>query len=136
MLHNFGKVHSLPHSKGKTDFQLNFIATSRRNSLIVISMVADDLKAVVNTLVTYYTAVPQIHHILVHLCNRSPGRIVEAYIDPFESLSVDGLLMVIVQNTGMITATYQVDMTLWTLYVADTFLFHYSVVHFALLGWD
>lgn len=53
MLHNFGKVHSLPHSKGRTDFQLNFVATSHRNSLIVISMVADDLKAVVNTLVTY-----------------------------------------------------------------------------------
>lgn len=39
---------------------------------------------------------------------RSPGRIVEAYIDSFEALSTDGLLTVIVQNTGSITATYQV----------------------------
>ena len=139
MLHNFGKVHSLPHSKGRTDFQLNFVATSRRNSLIVISMVADDLKAVVNTLVTYiYMPCHRCITFLSMCVYRSPGRIIEAYIDPFESLSVDGLLMVIVQNTGMITATYQVNMILGTVcgrynYV---FLFHYSVVYCTLLGWN
>ncbi len=39
---------------------------------------------------------------------RSPGRIVEAYIDPFEALSIDGQLDVFVQNIGGITATYNV----------------------------
>lgn len=46
--------------------------------------------------------------------------------------------MVIVQNTGMITATYQVSMILGTVcgrynYV---FLFHYSVVYCTLFGWN
>ena len=33
----------------------------------------------------------------------------DAYIDPFESLSIDGYLNVYVQNTGDITATYAVS---------------------------
>ena len=40
--------------------------------------------------------------------HRSPGRIVEAYIESFEALSSDGLLNIIVQNTGSLTATYKV----------------------------
>lgn len=39
---------------------------------------------------------------------RSPGRIVEAYIDPFEALTETGELVVIVQNLGTISASYQV----------------------------
>ena len=42
---------------------------------------------------------------------RSPGRIVEAFIDPFESLSIDGLLNVYIQNTGSITATYTISVS-------------------------
>ena len=48
MLHNFGRVHSLPHSSGTTNYQLNFIAGKPRRSLITVSMVADDLQIVVN----------------------------------------------------------------------------------------
>ena len=44
----------------------------------------------------------------VYMCAyRSPGRIVEAYIDSFEALAETGTLMVILQNIGSITATYQ-----------------------------
>lgn len=48
MLRNFGKVHSLPHSSGMTNFQLNFIADKPMRSLLTISMVADDLQIVIN----------------------------------------------------------------------------------------
>ena len=48
MLYNFGRVHSLPHSKKTTNFQLNFIAQRAQRSLITLSMQADNLKAVVN----------------------------------------------------------------------------------------
>ena len=50
MLYGFGKVHSAPHHQDVTDYQVNFIANQKRNSLIVISMVADDLEAITNKL--------------------------------------------------------------------------------------
>ena len=88
MLHNFGKVHSVPHSRGLVDYQLSFLADRPTKSLIMISMVADDLKVIVH---------------------KSPGRIVEAYIEAFEALSTTGDLLVIVQNIGGLTASYNVS---------------------------
>ena len=87
MLHNFGKVHSVPHTHGLIDYQLNFLADRPTKSIVMLSMVADDIKAVVH---------------------KSPGRIVEAYIDAFEALATTGDLMVIVQNIGSLTASYNV----------------------------
>ena len=43
----------------------------------------------------------------VYTTYRSPARIVEAYIDPFEALTETGELTVIIQNIGTITASYQ-----------------------------
>lgn len=43
--------------------------------------------------------------------NRSPARIVEAYLDPFEALSTTGLLTVYVQNIGVLTSTYMVSVS-------------------------
>ena len=88
MLHNFGKVHSVPHSRGLVDYQLNFLADRPTKSLIILSMVADDIKVIVH---------------------KSPGRIVEAYIEAFEALSTTGDLLVIVQNIGGLTASYNVS---------------------------
>lgn len=90
MLHNYGKVHSVPHmtSNGKIDYQLNFLADRPTKSVVMISMVADDIKAVVN---------------------KSPGKIVEAYIEAFEALATTGDLIVIVQNIGSLTASYNVS---------------------------
>ena len=88
MLHNFGKVHSVPHTRGLVNYQLNFLADRPTKSLIMISMVADDLKVIVH---------------------KSPGRIVEAYIEAFEALSTTGDLLVIVQNIGGLTASYNVS---------------------------
>lgn len=88
MLHNFGRVHSLPHTKGGTDFQVNYIAERPTKSVIVITMAADDLR-IVNRI--------------------SPGRIVSAFMDTFEALSTTGLLMVFIQNTGSFTAIYNVS---------------------------
>ncbi len=87
MLHNFGKVHSLPHTNGRTDFQVNFIADRPTTSLLVITMAADDLKVTTKV---------------------APGRIVSAYIDTFESLSTTGSLTTIIQNMGTYTTTYDV----------------------------
>lgn len=87
MLFNFGKVHSMPHTRDITDYQINFIANKPTKSLIVISMVADDMKLVVH---------------------KSSGRIVEAYIESFEALSSTGTLLALVQNIGSLTATYNV----------------------------
>ena len=87
MLHNFGKVHSLPHTKGLTDFQVNFIADRPTTSIIIVTMAADDLKVV----------------------NRvAPGRIISVFIDTFEALSSTGLLLAVIQNTGTFTSTYNV----------------------------
>jgi hypothetical protein len=87
MVHNFGKVHSTKYDSNtnEIDYQLNFIADSIQRSLIVITLQADDIRFIVN---------------------RSPGRIIEAFIDPFEALSTNGLLNVFIQNTGSLTATY------------------------------
>ena len=87
MLHNFGKVHSFPHTSERTDFQMNFIAQRVRRSLLTLSMEADSLRTVVN---------------------RASGRILEAFLEPFESLSTEGLLDIYIQNTGGLTATYTV----------------------------
>ncbi len=48
MLHNFGKVYSARHHHKATDYQVNFVATKTKRSLIVVSMVADDLKLVIH----------------------------------------------------------------------------------------
>lgn len=87
MLHNFGKTHSLPHTNGRTDFQVNFIADRPTTSLLVITMAADDLKITTRV---------------------APGRIVSAYIDSFEALSTTGTLLTVIQNTGTYTTTYDV----------------------------
>lgn len=87
MLYSFGKVHSMPHTSGRTDFQVNFIADRPTTSLVVITMAADDLKTINKV---------------------APGRIVSAYIDAFEALSSTGTLLTIIQNTGVYTATYNV----------------------------
>ena len=57
-------------------------------SMIIITMEADELRSVVNT---------------------SPGRIVDMSIEPFKALSMDGLLTVLMENTGSISAAYQVS---------------------------
>ena len=89
MLHHFGHVHSAPSSGPQSiDYQLNFVARRPAKSLIVISMVADDLRTIVRN---------------------SPGRIVEAFIEPFEALSNTGLLTAIVQNTGTLSSIYNVS---------------------------
>ena len=87
MLHNFGKVHSFPHTTERTDFQMNFLAQRVRRSLLTLSMEADSLKVVVN---------------------KAVGRILEAFLEPFESLSTQGFLSIYIQNTGALTATYVV----------------------------
>ena len=87
MLHNYGKVHSVPHTNGKINYQLNFVADRSTKSVVMLSMVADDIKVVVH---------------------KSPGRIIEAYIEAFEALATTGDLIVIVQNIGTLTASYNV----------------------------
>lgn len=89
MLHNYGKAHSMPHTKGRTDFQVTFVADRPTTSLLVITMAADDLKLTTRM---------------------APGRIVSAYIDSFEALSSTGSLLTIVQNTGTYTTTYDVSL--------------------------
>ena len=89
MLHNYGKVYSVPHTNGKIDYQLNFLADRPTKSVVMISMVADDIK------------------VMVH---KSPGKIVEAYIESFEALATTGDLIVIAQNIGSLTASYNVSM--------------------------
>ncbi|KAL5463657.1 hypothetical protein EMCRGX_G032572 [Ephydatia muelleri] len=83
MAHNYGKVYSVPDSKGVPRFELNFVAQSNKVSLIAITMEADSIK--------------------------SSGRIVEAHINTFQALSSEGLLFAVIQNTGHLTATYHVS---------------------------
>ena len=106
MLHNFGKVHSVPHTKDLTDYQVNFIATNPAKSLITISMAADDI-----TIVEH----------------RSPGRIVEAYIESFESLSATGTLIVLVQNIGSFTAVFNVSQSVLARLIMQCSLSHVHV---------
>ncbi|XP_028409635.1 hapless 2-like [Dendronephthya gigantea] len=47
---------------------------------------------------------------IVLIYNKAGGTIVKAFATNFESLSQDGLLHVIVQNTGLVTADYHVTM--------------------------
>ncbi len=87
MAYNYGKVHSLPHTSGRTDFQVNYIADRSATSLILVTLAADDLRVITRV---------------------SPGRIVSAFIDSFEALSTTGILLAVIQNTGTFTATYDV----------------------------
>lgn len=89
MLYNYGKLHSVPRTDDETDYQLNFIANNPARSLITLTMVADDIR-------------------LIEF--KSFGRIVEAYMEKFESLSELGSLTVIIQNTGDYTAVFNVCM--------------------------
>ena len=48
MLYGSGKVHSAPHSSGRTNYQLNFIADKIiRRSVITLTMEADTLKYII-----------------------------------------------------------------------------------------
>ena len=99
MLYNFGKVFSLPHTKGRSDFQVNFIADRPTTSLVVLTIAADDIKTITRV---------------------APGRIVSAYIESFEALSTTGTLLAIVQNTGTYTSTYNVRLfKQWNLQIKD-----------------
>ena len=84
LVKNFGRVVPAP----STTTVLDFMSVNLQKSLIIITMEADELRSVVNT---------------------SPGRIVDMSIEPFEALSMDGLLTVLVENTGSISAAYQVS---------------------------
>ena len=90
MLYNYGKVHSVLHTNGRINYQLNFLADRPTKSVVMLSMVADDIKVVVH---------------------KSPGRIIEAYIEAFEALATTGDLIVIVQNIGSLTASYNVHLS-------------------------
>ena len=106
MLHNFGRVHSLPHTKKLTDYQVNFVADRPAKSFITVSMVADDMRVVVH---------------------KSPGRIVESYIEAFEALSTTGELVALVQNIGKYTATYNVRVCMRIKYVI---IFNFIIIVF------
>ncbi len=87
MLYNYGKVHSLPRTDGMRDYQLNFIADNPARSLITLTMVADDIRIVEF---------------------KSSGRIIETYVERFESLSDTGSLAIIIMNTGQFTSVFNV----------------------------
>ncbi len=87
MLHNFGKLHSVPRTAGMTDYQVNFIADNPARSLITLTIVADDISIIEFG---------------------SFGRIVEAFVERFESLSETGSLSVVVLNTGQHTSVFNV----------------------------
>ncbi|XP_065919343.1 hapless 2-like [Dysidea avara] len=88
MLHNIGRVLDFPRRDNLIDYRLDFIYEGIRRSIFTITMEADDLQTIVS---------------------RSPGRIVETYIEPFEALSVEGLLTVAIQNVGTVSTSYQVS---------------------------
>ena len=73
-------------------------------------MEADELRSVVNT---------------------SPGRIVDCYIDSFVALSIDGSLTVLVENTGYVSASYQVHITYAYVYTCSYYMYvcMYVLVH-------
>lgn len=107
MLHNFGRVLDHPRNDNLIDYRLDFLYEGIRRSIFTITMEADSLRTIINR----YSLVGQLKTCslcISKLC-RSPGRIVEAFISPFEALSVEGLLTVLVQNTGSISASYQVS---------------------------
>lgn len=107
MLHNFGKVYNAISTDSASKFQVTFIAERVRRSLITIRMEADSLAVVINkyTIIVMLIIINFIINISPY---RSPGRIVEAFVETFEALSSDGLLHIIVQNTGSLSATYKV----------------------------
>ena len=46
MAYNYGKVYSVPDSKGIPRFELNFVSQTNKVSLIAITMEADSIKFV------------------------------------------------------------------------------------------
>ena len=68
-------------------------------------------------------------HKILYCYHRSPGRIVEAYISPFEALSVEGLLTILVQNTGSVSASYQVSIYILQAYYKHLCHMQLSVDH-------
>ena len=83
-MRNFGQIDFLPSNSTA----LQFRSIRLQKSMIVLTLAADELRMVVNV---------------------SPGRIVEAFIESFEALSINGLLVVLIENTGEISARYQVS---------------------------
>ena len=70
---------------------MSFLSHKTHKSLITIQFAADQVAFVEN---------------------RSPGRIVEALIEDFLALAGSGILTVVVQNTGSLTADYSVSLSL------------------------
>ncbi|XP_068682010.1 hapless 2-like isoform X1 [Montipora foliosa] len=86
----FGKLVGLknrPKVGGKKEFMLTYEIDEVMTSMVTLQISADDI-------------------ILIY--NRASGRILKAYAQDFETLSKDGRLYVIVQNTGYVTADFSV----------------------------
>lgn len=85
--------------------RLVYKSRSVHNSLVVLTFTADSISFVSNRLNVCATQSP-----CKYFCfKRSPGRIVEAFIQDFSALGEAGNLHVIVQNIGAYTADYEVS---------------------------
>jgi len=96
-LSQWGTVDLKPPSDG-AQAALSVPLTELRHSIVVLNMVADNLKFVIN---------------------RSPGKIVEAKVctfnqhscGSFEASTLDGYIIITLQNTGALDAAYTVTVT-------------------------
>ena len=74
--------------RDEDSYHMSFLSHKTHKSFITLQFAADSISFVEN---------------------RSPGRIVEALIEDFLALAGAGILTVVVQNTGTITADYSVS---------------------------
>ena len=90
------------------DFQLVYRSNDIHKSLITLTFTADSISFVENRFLKPVW-LPNVSCMLY----RSQGRIVEALIDDFMALMGSGVLNVVVQNIGRVTADYSVNSTLF-----------------------
>lgn len=85
------------------DFQLIYNSTDTHKSLITLTFTAETISFVENRYSDTRTQ-------CAYYCRtRSQGRIVEALVNDFTALVGTGILTVVVQNTGLVTADYAVS---------------------------
>ena len=93
-----------------SDFQLIYKSSAIHKSLVTLTFTAETVSFVDNRFICEMNNNISLILILYVFCYfpRSKGRIVEAMIENFSALSGAGSLLVIIQNTGRVTADYLV----------------------------
>ena len=108
LLSNYGAPQLKVDEAGRR--LLAYTITQTVASVVTLQIAADNIRFIVNSCA--FCIGGGVNCVLIHC--RSPGEIITAEANSFESLSRSGRLLVLFQNTGSIAADYEVRQIIYT----------------------